>query len=132
MARSPPGNQADAGAARAAGTFRNDISSSVRRRDSFLRAAARQHLLLTLDIGFDGAPFTASSPATGTVSMPNSGACDRSPSQHPGAIPALIVDEDGCFEIPASNDGRADCGNAGTTAAETAKMHADDDAAQGA
>jgi hypothetical protein len=53
-----PVNQADAGAARAAGTYGNDIQQLLCDDGTgFLRAAARQHLLLMIDIGFDGAPL---------------------------------------------------------------------------
>ncbi len=53
-----PVNQADASAARAAGTFCNDFQQFLcDSGTSFLRAATRQHLLFTIDIGFDRAPF---------------------------------------------------------------------------
>ena len=53
-----PVDQADTGAARAAGTFSNDIQQlSCDGRTGFLCVAARQHLLFMIDIGFDGAPF---------------------------------------------------------------------------
>jgi hypothetical protein len=53
-----PVNQSDAGTARAAGAFSNDIQQAMCDDGTcFLLAAARQHLLFTIDIGFDGAPF---------------------------------------------------------------------------
>jgi hypothetical protein len=53
-----PVNQADTGEARAAGTFSNDIQQALRDDGTcFSRPAARQHLLFTIDIGFDGVPF---------------------------------------------------------------------------
>ena len=53
-----PVDQADTGAAQAAGTFGNDIQHLLCDGGTgFLRTAARQHLLLMIDIGVDGAPF---------------------------------------------------------------------------
>ena len=53
-----PVDQADASAARAAGTFCDDIQQlSCDDGACFSRTAARQDLLFTIDIGFDGAPF---------------------------------------------------------------------------
>ena len=53
-----PVDQTDTGAARAASTYGNDIQQLLCDGGTcFLRAAARQHLLFMIDIGFDGAPF---------------------------------------------------------------------------
>ena len=53
-----PVDQTDTGTARAAGAFSNDIQQILCGNGaSFPRAAARQHLLFTIDLGFDGAPF---------------------------------------------------------------------------
>ena len=53
-----PVNQADTGAARAAGAFSNNIQQFLcDDRTWFLLVAARQHFLFAVDIGLDGAPF---------------------------------------------------------------------------
>ena len=53
-----PVNQADTGAARAAGTFGNDIQQLLCDGGTgFLRTATRQHPLFMIDFGFDVAPF---------------------------------------------------------------------------
>jgi hypothetical protein len=51
-------NQADTGATRAARAFSDDIEqASCNSRTCFSRAAARQHSLLSIDIGLDRSPF---------------------------------------------------------------------------
>jgi hypothetical protein len=53
-----PIDQADRSAARTAGAFGDDIQQALCNDGTrFLGAAARPHLLFTIDIGFDGAPF---------------------------------------------------------------------------
>jgi hypothetical protein len=65
------------GEARSAGAFGNDIQQLLCDGGTcLLRAAVCQHLLFTIDIGFDGAPSRSDLPATGSVCMPNiDGAC---------------------------------------------------------
>ncbi len=61
-----PVNQADTGETRATGAFSNDIQQVLCDDGTcFLLAAARQHLLFTIDIGFDRAPFRRNLPNSG-------------------------------------------------------------------